>query len=88
MTHWKMVTSRLRPTSVNLIFELAAVVADLEMPMDIPEARWVDIRLHEEQEPEIPYTETPVKFQPTNLSEAVAAAMVGMAPPELTEETQ
>lgn len=69
-------------------FELAAVVADLEMPMDIPEARWVDIRLHEEQEPEIPYTETPVKFQPTNLSEAVAAAMVSMAPPELTEETK
>ncbi|RSO00941.1 phage tail protein [Acinetobacter pittii] len=71
-------------------FELAAVVADLEMPMDIPEARWVDIRLHEEPEPEpeIPYTETPVEFQLTNLSEAVAAAMVGMAPPELSEETQ
>ncbi|MEO4206819.1 phage tail protein, partial [Acinetobacter pittii] len=71
-------------------FELAAVVADLETPMDIPEARWVDIRLHEEPEPEseIPYTETPVEFQPTNLSEAVAAAMVGMAPPELSEETQ
>ncbi|MDX8154358.1 phage tail protein [Acinetobacter pittii] len=71
-------------------FELAAVVADLEIPMDIPEARWVDIRLHEEPEPEPepPTTETPVEFQPTNLSEAVAAAMVGIAPPELSEETQ
>lgn len=71
-------------------FELAAVVADLELPMDIPEARWIDIRLHEEPEPvpEVPYTETPMEFQPTNLSEAVAAAMVGIAPPELSDETQ
>jgi len=71
-------------------FELAAVVADLEMPIDIPEARWVDIRLHEEPEPEPepPTTETPFEFQPTNLSEAVAAAMVGIAPPELSAETQ
>lgn len=71
-------------------FELAAVVADLEIPMDIPEARWVDIRLHEEPEPEPepPTTETPFEFQPTNLSEAVAAAMVGIAPPDLSEETQ
>nr|WP_312825127.1 phage tail protein [Acinetobacter oleivorans] len=71
-------------------FELAAVVADLEMPIDIPEARWIDIRLHEEPEPEPepPTTETPFEFQPTNLSEAVAAAMVGIAPPELSEETQ
>ncbi|AVI32578.1 phage tail protein [Acinetobacter baumannii] len=29
-------------------FELAAVVADLEIPTDIPEGRWIDIRLHEE----------------------------------------
>ncbi|MCU4709939.1 phage tail protein [Acinetobacter pittii] len=71
-------------------FEIAAVVADLEIPIDIPEARWVDIRLHEEPEPEPepPTTETPFEFQPTNLSEAVAAAMVGIAPPELSEETQ
>ncbi|ENT3299697.1 phage tail protein [Acinetobacter baumannii] len=73
-------------------FELAAVVADLELPIDIPEGRWIDIRLHEEPEPEPepepPTTETPFDFQPTNLSEAVAAAMVGMAPPELSEETQ
>ncbi|HCW4879284.1 phage tail fiber protein [Acinetobacter baumannii] len=71
-------------------FELAAVVADLELPIDIPEGRWIDIRLHEEPEPEPepPTTETPFEFQPTNLSEAVAAAMVGIAPPDLSEETQ
>lgn len=67
-------------------FELAAVVADHENPIDIPESRWIDIRLHEE--PEEPISETPVDFQPTNLSEAVAAAMVGIAPPELSEETK
>ncbi|HCW4573817.1 fibronectin type III domain-containing protein [Acinetobacter baumannii] len=72
-------------------FELAAVVADLEIPTDIPEGRWIDIRLHEEPEPEPepPTTETPFDFQPTNLSEAVAAAMVGVEPPEIsdTDET-
>ncbi|MDP7798893.1 phage tail protein, partial [Acinetobacter baumannii] len=41
-----------------------------------------------EPEPEPPTTETPFEFQPTNLSEAVAAAMVGIAPPDLSEETQ
>ncbi|EOA3800430.1 phage tail protein, partial [Acinetobacter baumannii] len=63
-------------------FELAAVVADHENPMDIPEGRWIDIRLHEEPEPEPEVeetlTETPVDFQPTNLSQAVAAAMNGV----------
>lgn len=72
-------------------FELAAVVADLEIPTDIPEGRWIDIRLHEEPEPEPepPTTETPFDFQPTNLSEAVAAAMAGVEPPEIsdTDET-
>ncbi|AWO14705.1 phage tail protein [Acinetobacter baumannii] len=72
-------------------FELAAVVADLELPIDIPEGRWIDIRLHEEPEPEPepPTTETPFDFQPTNLSEAVAAAMNGVEPPEIsdTDET-
>ncbi|MFW2750208.1 phage tail protein, partial [Acinetobacter baumannii] len=72
-------------------FELAAVVADLELPIDIPEGRWIDIRLHEEPEPEPepPTTETPFDFQPTNLSEAVAAAMAGVEPPEVsdTDET-
>ncbi|KNY37041.1 hypothetical protein RP89_19605, partial [Acinetobacter baumannii] len=72
-------------------FELAAVVADLEIPTDIPEGRWIDIRLHEEPEPEPeePLSETPVDFQPTNLSQAVAAAMNGVEPPEIsdTDET-
>ncbi|MFE1625042.1 phage tail protein, partial [Acinetobacter baumannii] len=65
-------------------FELAAVVADHENPMDIPEGRWIDIRLHEEPEPEPEVeetlSETPVDFQPTNLSQAVAAAMNGVEP--------
>jgi hypothetical protein len=72
-------------------FELAAVVADLENPVEIPEARWIDIRLHEEPElePEEEHlSEIPFNFQPTNLSEAVSAAMVGIAPPELSEETK
>ncbi|MGX4758511.1 phage tail fiber protein, partial [Acinetobacter baumannii] len=71
--------------------EQAAIVADLENPMDIPEGRWIDIRLHEEPEPEPeePLSETPVDFQPTNLSEAVAAALAGVEPPEIsdTDET-
>ncbi|HFE9805946.1 phage tail fiber protein [Acinetobacter baumannii] len=68
-------------------FELAAVIADLESPLDIPEGRWIDIRLHEEPEPEPeePLSETPVDFQPTNLSQAVAAAMNGVEPPEISE---
>ncbi len=94
MTLWKTAIFQLKLINVSLIFELAAVVADLEMPMDIPEARWVDIRLHEEPEPEPKeehLSETPFNFQPTNLSEAVSAAMVGIAPPEPSEtsdETQ
>ncbi|WP_033841919.1 hypothetical protein [Acinetobacter baumannii] len=73
--------------------EKAAIVADHENPMDIPEGRWIDIRLHEEPEPEPEVeetlTETPVDFQPTNLSQAVAAAMNGVEPPEIsdTDET-
>ncbi|MBN6492787.1 phage tail protein [Acinetobacter pittii] len=71
-------------------FELAAVVADLDNPIEIPEARWIDIRLHEEPESESEelMSETPVDFQLTNLSEAVSAAMIGIAPPELSEETK
>lgn len=67
-------------------FELAAVVADHENPMDIPEGRWIDIRLHEE--PEV-ISNTPVNFQPTNLSQAVSAALEGIEPPEAsdTDET-
>jgi hypothetical protein len=29
-------------------FELAAVVPDLDNPIDIPDTRWIDLRLHEE----------------------------------------
>lgn len=67
--------------------EKAAIVADLENPLDIPEGRWIDIRLHEEPEPEPeePLSETPVDFQPTNLSQAVAATMNGVEPPEISE---
>ncbi|MFY5970218.1 phage tail protein, partial [Acinetobacter baumannii] len=68
--------------------EKAAIVADLENPLDIPEGRWIDIRLHEEPEPEPEVeetlSETPVDFQPTNLSQAVAAAMNGVEPPEIS----
>ncbi|EPJ3712815.1 phage tail protein, partial [Acinetobacter baumannii] len=69
--------------------EKAAIVADHENPMDIPEGRWIDIRLHEEPEPEPEVeetlSETPVDFQPTNLSQAVAAAMNGVEPPEISD---
>ena len=71
--------------------EKAAIVADHDNPLDIPEGRWIDIRLHEEPEPvpEEILSETPVEFQPTNLSQAVAAAMNGVEPPEIsdTDET-
>ena len=75
-------------------FEIAAVVADLDNPLDIPVGRWIDIRLHEEpiseeqllNEMGNAITETPVEFQPTNLAQAVAAAMYGVEPPEINEE--
>ncbi|KZA90319.1 hypothetical protein LV57_03100 [Acinetobacter baumannii] len=71
--------------------ETASIIPDFDNPVDIPETRWIDIRLHEEPEPEpeIFQTETPVDFQPNNLSEAVAAAMAGVEPPEIsdTDET-
>ncbi|ETQ27054.1 hypothetical protein P653_3561, partial [Acinetobacter baumannii UH15208] len=63
--------------------------ADHENPMDIPEGRWIDIRLHEEPEPEPepeePLSETPLEFQPTNLSQAVAAALNGVEPPVISD---
>lgn len=71
--------------------ETASIVPDFDNPVDIPESRWIDIRLHEEPEPEPeePVSATPVEFQPTNLSEAVAAALNGVEPPEIsdTDET-
>ncbi|PQL81977.1 phage tail protein, partial [Acinetobacter baumannii] len=63
--------------------EKAAIVADHDNPFDIPEGRWIDIRLHEEP-PEL-LSETPLEFQPTNLSQAVAAAMIGVEPPEISD---
>ncbi|MGN5766290.1 phage tail protein [Acinetobacter calcoaceticus] len=75
-------------------FEIAAVVADLDNPLDIPAGRWIDVRLHEEpiseeqllNEMGDAISETPVEFQPTNLAQAVAAAMDGVEPPEIKEE--
>lgn len=70
-------------------FETAAVVADLDNPLEIPNERWIDIRLHEEPEPEpedILFSQTPNDFQPTNLAQAVAAAMDGVDPPEINEQ--
>lgn len=74
-------------------FDLAAVVADLDNPLEIPDERWIDVRLHEEPIPENLLndldelvSDTPVEFQPTNLAQAVAAAMDGVEPPEIKEE--
>ncbi|KHF78421.1 Phage tail fiber [Acinetobacter sp. neg1] len=72
--------------------ESASIVPDYTKPIDIPETRWIDIRLHQEPEPdpdpeyESPYGETPAEFQPTNLSQAVAAALEGVEPPEIQNE--
>lgn len=67
--------------------ETASIIPDFDNPVDIPETRWIDIRLHEElePEPEEPLSETPLKFQPTNLSQAVAAALNGVEPPEISD---
>ncbi|EOZ5594732.1 phage tail protein [Acinetobacter baumannii] len=67
--------------------ETASIIPDFDNPVDIPETRWIDIRLHEEPEPEPeePLSETPLEFQPTNLSQAVAAAMIGVEPPEISD---
>lgn len=60
--------------------ETASIVADLENPTDIPNGRWIDIRLQELPQPE-PEVElepiAPPDFQPTNLSEAVHSFMAG-----------
>ncbi|EPA9108400.1 hypothetical protein [Acinetobacter nosocomialis] len=53
--------------------EQAAIVADLDKPIDITQNRWIDIRLQELPQKEISIT--PPSFQTTNLSQAVAAAM-------------
>ena len=71
-------------------FDIAAVVADLDNPLDVPAGRWIDIRLHEEPEPEPvePLSEIPVEFQPTNLAQAVAAAMDGVEPPKINDQSE
>lgn len=53
------------------------IVADIETPLDIPETRWIDLRLQELPQPEIEIPEpiAPPDFQPTGLAEAVATVM-------------
>lgn len=72
--------------------ETASIVPDYSKPIDIPETRWIDIRLHEVPEPgsvaefESPLADPPTDFQPTNLSQAVAAALEGVGLPEITDD--
>jgi len=70
--------------------ETASIIPDLDNPVDITESRWIDIRLHEEPEPEPEesVSETPLEFQPTNLSAAVSAAMNNIEPPQTSNETK
>lgn len=53
------------------------IVADTEAPLDIPESRWIDLRLQELPKPEIEIPEpiAPPEFQPTGLAQAVATVM-------------
>lgn len=55
------------------------IVADTETPLDIPENRWIDLRLQELPQPEIapPVSNTPASFQPTGISQAVSEMMNG-----------
>ena len=55
------------------------IVVDTETPLDIPEARWIDIRLQELPQPEFvpPVSNTPASFQPTGISQAVSEMMNG-----------
>lgn len=55
------------------------IVADTETPLDIPENRWIDLRLQELPQPE---SITPPEFQPTGLAEAVATVMESYNDPE------
>lgn len=60
------------------------IVADTEAPLDIPESRWIDLRLQELPQPEIemPKSVTPPDFQPTGLAQAVATVMESYHDPE------
>lgn len=55
------------------------IVADIEAPLDIPENRWIDIRLQELPQPEFvpPVSNTPAIFQPTGIAQAVSEMMNG-----------
>ena len=58
--------------------ETVSIVADLDNPVDIPDGRWIDLRLQELPQPEIEDEEisnTPADFQPTNLAQAVQEMM-------------
>ncbi|MFX8086575.1 phage tail protein, partial [Acinetobacter baumannii] len=57
--------------------ESASIVADLNSPIDIPEGRWIDIRLQELPQPEFvpPVSNTPASFQPTGIAQAVSEMM-------------
>ena len=57
--------------------ETGDIVQNLEKPRDIPSGRWIDIRLKQLPKPEIeiPISNTPPEFQPTNLAQAVAEAL-------------
>ncbi len=55
------------------------IVADIETPLDIPENRWIDIRVQELPQPE---SITPPEFQPTGLAEAAATVMESYHDPE------
>lgn len=58
--------------------ETASIMADLSQPVDITPGRWIDLRLQEipVEELELFESSAPPDFQPTNLSQAVAEAMV------------
>ncbi|WP_336023493.1 phage tail protein [Acinetobacter lwoffii] len=60
------------------------IVADTEAPLDIPESRWIDLRLQELPKPEIEIPEpiAPPEFQPTGLAQAVATVMESYHDPE------
>lgn len=60
------------------------IIADIETPLDIPEGRWIDLRLQELPQPEIemPESVTPPDFQPTGLAQAVAMVMESYHDPE------
>ncbi|MDH2668003.1 phage tail protein, partial [Acinetobacter baumannii] len=66
----------------------------LDNPLDIPAGRWIDVRLQELLIQEVDEEDfldpdtlaPPPDFQPTNLSQAIAAALEGVEPPEVNEE--